>query len=156
MPGQPQLGTSTYAIGLDIVGGLNVTAGATPSVLVIQSNQQFALNLKVDFGGTLAAALVQNMTYSAQFYYESLGPGPDGTLAPPANGPTSGAVLNGAVWELPITTTPTTPATQGMSPTAPGQPPRLYNLSAVVTFALGSSTVPINCFIEGPIIEVTA
>lgn len=149
MPGQPQLGSNPF-IGIDCTP-LTINSSGLPDNLVIGTADPFTAATRVTLNGLFANAILNvPLQFRAEFAYEGMGAtATEGVLAPATTGTTAGHVpgpLPGQRNFL-ITTIPTTPAAQGMTP-------GVYELSVVVTFTGPGGPWPITCFGTGPVIQV--
>lgn len=145
MAGQPEPGTNPW-LTFDVTA-MNVTeTGAVPPVLppytVIPRNAGFRVSATFQFAAALAPWLVSlNLAWTATFYYESIGPGPEGSFGA-VNGNTVAGQLN--------YTTPATDLIISGGLANPGT----YRLTCTVTIG-GAPPSPISGFIEGPLIQIT-
>jgi hypothetical protein len=134
MSGQPQLGTLTNAIGIDCTK-LDVLDPGGASNLIIEKNTNFQVQTRFEFGGLFANYLVSlPIPYKVIYYYESMGGGPEGTLAEKEGKTIAGHL----VYEVETSATAklTTPGT--------------YKLTVVVHF----EGAPMTAFTEGPLIQI--
>jgi hypothetical protein len=139
MPGQPGPG-SNPVITIDCTSVQVADPMGSPSNLIIQSTDAFQVTANWHLAGWLANWLVGlGVQYSVRYNYESMGPGPEGTLGVVGPKPTIAAQLN---YGAPDTTL-TVPA--GTLPAG------VYRLTAVVSFG---GSPPITAFNEGPMIEI--
>ncbi|MDX1978922.1 MAG: hypothetical protein SFV51_01540 [Bryobacteraceae bacterium] len=152
MPGQPQLGTNPLGVGINCTPVTLASAGL-PNNLVIGMGDSFTVSTQVVLDGLLAnAALSIPLNYSAEFFYEGMGSAAgEGSLAPAATGSTAAHAPGPLAGQrnFVITSTPTTPGAQGMTP-------GVYEVSVVVTFTGPGGPWPITCFATGPVIQVSA
>lgn len=151
MPGQPQLGTSPLGIGIDC-SPISLTSSGLPNTLVIGTGDNFTVSTRVVLDGLLAnATLSVPLNYRAEFFYEGMGSAAgEGTLAPASTGTTAGHAAGPGPGQrnFVITSAPTTPGGQGMTP-------GVYELSVVVTFSGPGGPWPVTCFANGPVIQVS-
>jgi hypothetical protein len=134
MPGQPQLGTLTNAIGLDCTK-LEVLDLGGASNLIVEKNTIFQVRTRFEFAGLFANWLVSlPIPYKVIYYYEIMGGGPEGILAQ-KDGQTVAGQL---VYEVETTVDAQLPN------------PGTYKLTAVVHFP----GAPMTAFTEGPLIQI--
>jgi hypothetical protein len=134
MPGQPQLGTLTNAIGIDCTK-LDVLDPGGASNLIIEKNTNFQVRARFEFAGLFANYLVSlPIPYKVIYYYEIMGGGPEGVLAEKVGKTKAGQL----VYEAETTET------------AKLATPGTYKLTVVVHF----EGAPMTAFTEGPLIEI--
>jgi hypothetical protein len=134
MPGQPQLGTLTNAIGIDCTK-LDVLDTGGASNLIIEKNTDFQVRARFEFAGLFANYLVSlPIPYKVIYYYESMGGGPEGVLAEKVGKTVAGRLF----YEAETTATAKLPD------------PGTYKLTVVVHF----EGAPMTAFTEGPLIQI--
>jgi hypothetical protein len=146
MPGQPQIPGIINVNASPIV--VNAVAPGTPSTLVIQSTENVTLSTTVTVSEMFANLLIlPTRPLTVQFFAESLGAGPELTVAT-VNTDTTGFVLAGGVYSKTITTPPISGAL--LAPPAPS-PGQTYELSVVAKF--GPAGIAATAYANGPIVE---
>jgi hypothetical protein len=143
MPGQP---TINPWLTFDVTSMSITETGAVPPVLppytVIPRNTGFRLAVDFSFAAALAPWLVSlNLSWTARFFYESIGPGPENTFGQVSGNTTTGKLLYGA---------PETNLIVSGGMAIPG----LYRITASVSVG-GPTPSPISGFVEGPMIQIT-
>jgi hypothetical protein len=134
MPGQPQLGTLTNAIGIDCTK-LEVLDSGGASNLIVEKNTDFQVRARFEFAGLFANYLVSlPIPYEVIYYYESMGGGAEGVLAKTAGKTIAGQLVyeaeTAAIAKLPASGT--------------------YKFTAVINFP----GAPMTAFTEGPLIQI--
>lgn len=143
MPGQPQ---AAPFLTFDVTAMDVTETGATSLVpfTIIPRNTSFQVSTRFVFGGGFATWLVSlGLTWFANFYVESMGPGFEGSL-----GNTSGTLVSGQLnYGLPETAV----TVAGIAN------PGTYKLTCAITIGTGGGgpPSPIAGFVEGPIIQIT-
>ena len=146
MPGQPQLPGFISVDTSPIV--VNAVGPGTPSTLVVQSTESVTLSTTVTVSQPFANILVLGpRPLTVRFFAESLGAGPELTLATVST-TTAGFVLAGGVYSLTVSTPPISGAL--LAPPAPN-PGQTYELSVVAKF--GPAGIAATAYATGPIIE---
>ena len=135
MPGQPEIGVPTVAIGIDCTK-LDVIDSGIPSNLIVEAGKKFELRTRFELAGLFAPWIVSlHVPYTVSYYMGSFGAGPEGLLASRANNTVAGHLVYEAE-----TTASASIATAGT-----------YKLTVVVSFG---GAPPMTAFYEGPVIEV--
>lgn len=84
MPGQPEPGSNIF-ITMDCTN-VTVSSPGLPSTLIVDSGAPFSVSADFSLAGLIApglltvAGLLPGADFQVQYMYESLGPGPEGTL----------------------------------------------------------------------------
>ena len=135
MPGQPQLGTLTAAIGIDCTK-LEVIDAGVPSNLIVEAGSTFQLQTRFELGGLFAPWIVSlGVPYTISYYQESFGNNPEGLIVSKP-----GTTVTGQLVYEAETTANASIAEAGT-----------YKLTVVVSFG---GSPPLTAFFEGPVIEV--
>ena len=135
MPGQP---SNPAFVTLDATNLIPHDQDGQPSGLVITRAAGMILHLDINVGGTWAIFLSGD-AYKVEFYYESIGTGPEGTLT---------SVVGNLPAAFPATQTVHSPLVNGAALPADG----VYKLAAVVSM---TGAPPAVAFVEGPVIQIT-
>jgi len=140
MPGQPAPGSNPL-LTIDCTQ-LNVVdlPGDLPSPLIHSAGQPFEVSTNFVLAQALAPwiASLPSVQYTVRYFFESIGPGPDGVLATVGPKPLGGLTTQGPAQTRATVSLPT---------------PGTYKLSVVVSFG---GAPPITGFFEGPMIEIFA
>jgi len=145
MPGQPEPNSNQW-LTFDVTQLGIFETGSVPLVLppftVIPRNTGFRLAVDFNFAAALAPWIVSlNLLWTARFFFESIGPGPEGFYGQ-VNGNTMAGRLNYGAPETNLI------VAGGMA--VPG----LYRITASVSVG-GPVPSPISGFVEGPMIQIT-
>ena len=143
MAGQPGPGSNPIlTIDCTALNLVDLAAPDLPSPLIHQQSQPFGVSANFALAGLFAQWIANNpsVQYTVRYFYESIGPGPDGTLATVGPKPLGGSTAQGSAQ-----TSATVPAFT--------LPPGTYQLTTVVTFG---GSPPMTAFAQGPMIEIFA
>lgn len=136
MTGQPQLGTMTNAIGIDCTKLDVLDTGGIQSNLIVERGKDFQVRTQFRMDGLFADWIVSlRVPFTVTYYYESIGGGPEGTLATKSGNTVAGQLRYEAE----------TVATANLATVG------TYKLTVVITFGGGP---PMTAFMEGPMIQV--